>query len=109
VDEQNRPIARHKLFNRPQSSLVLFISPGVSTPKPGEVQADEIYWANMDRERHADPGTDAEGFITFPALIPGTTYRIMGRDKGERVTKKEFIVEAGKTLELGDLVLKREE
>jgi beta-lactamase regulating signal transducer with metallopeptidase domain len=45
--------------------------------------------------------TDAEGRITFAALIPGATYRILNVAGGVR----DFRVEAGQVVELGDVRL----
>jgi hypothetical protein len=42
------------------------------------------------------PESDAQGRITFPALIPGATYRLRGHD--------DFTVKCGETLDLGDVV-----
>jgi protocatechuate 3,4-dioxygenase beta subunit len=109
VDERSKPFARQDLYGRLQSAVVLLVSPGFSSSKEGEIQADEIYWQNMNRERDAEQRTDAEGRITLPALIPGAPYRIVTLEKGRRATKKEFAVEAGKTFDLGDIVLQREE
>jgi hypothetical protein len=61
--------------------------------------ADFVYQANLDWERLGRKlRTDAEGRATFVSLIPGATYRIHDR---------EFIAEAGKTLNLGDIVMEK--
>jgi RNA polymerase sigma factor (sigma-70 family) len=66
--------------------------------------------ANLDRHNYWEgPRADADGRCTFPALIPGVTYRYCRRDEeGYAVADKEFTVEAGKTLDLGDLTIKKE-
>jgi RNA polymerase sigma factor (sigma-70 family) len=51
----------------------------------------------------ATEATDATGKITLPALVPGATYRISSRHDWS-VTVKTFTAEAGKTLDLGDLI-----
>ena len=58
-----------------------------------------IFQANLDWERLGrNLRTDAEGRATFVSLIPGATYRLHGR---------EFIAEAGKTLNLGEVVMEK--
>jgi hypothetical protein len=61
---------------------------------------------------HADPGhygdgprTDAEGRITLPNLVPGATYRISKFDG----KAKDFTVEPGKKLDLGDIAVVKPE
>ena len=43
--------------------------------------------------------------ITFPALVPGATYRVARWEKDTWVPHKEFKVESGKTVDLGDIVI----
>jgi RNA polymerase sigma factor (sigma-70 family) len=50
--------------------------------------------------------SDAQGRITFPSLIPGATYWLMG-NIGLTNLQKEFQVEPGKTLDLGDITIKQ--
>jgi RNA polymerase sigma factor (sigma-70 family) len=109
VDQQNKPLANHNLFHRPRSGLILVLSPNPSAPAPEAAQADAMYWGNLDPKLNLEPTTDAEGRFTIQTLIPGATYRILGFGKVGAETKKEFTVEAGQTLDLGDVVLKPEE
>jgi hypothetical protein len=51
--------------------------------------------------RGAGLDADAEGRLNLPGLIPGATYRIDGVESGPR----EFRVEAGQAVALGDLRL----
>jgi hypothetical protein len=51
--------------------------------------------------RKGGPRTDAEGLLTVPGLIPGAGYRISGVEGGPR----EFRVEAGQAIDLGELRL----
>ena len=53
------------------------------------------------------PKTDGQGRITFPALIPGTTYRLVNGKAGRQKTLKEFSVGSGEQLDLGDVSLDR--
>ena len=55
---------------------------------------------------------DAEGRITLPGLIPGSLYRITDFStvndpaRGAKV-RKEFTVQSGETLDLGDLLIEK--
>ncbi len=64
----------------------------------------------------ADLIADPQGRITFPALIPGATYRItdrttfVARDVGDGPqVRKEFTVGPGEALELGDIRIEKPE
>jgi hypothetical protein len=52
-----------------------------------------------------EPQTDGQGRITFPALIPGATYKITDETKS-RVT---FTVKPGETRDLGDIPFEKSE
>ncbi len=56
-----------------------------------------------------DLETDARGRVTFPALIPGASYRIVDlvQTAGgiEPAVRREFVVGAGEALDLGDLTI----
>ncbi|HEV3258657.1 MAG TPA: sigma-70 family RNA polymerase sigma factor [Gemmataceae bacterium] len=71
--------------------------------------ADQEYVGNLDRVNYWDgPRTDAEGRCTMPALIPGATY-LLGTYEKDGWILKEFTVQAGKTRDLGDVVIKQSE
>ena len=57
--------------------------------------------------------SDAQGRITFPALIPGATYRVYDDSRpnaaGGRQLRKEFIVKPGEAIDLGDIVIEKPE
>jgi hypothetical protein len=64
---------------------------------------DRIWMANADPLHYGTNfQTDAKGAITFRALIAGATYRIVNHDG----KSKDFKVEAGKTVNLKDIVVK---
>jgi RNA polymerase sigma factor (sigma-70 family) len=91
--------------------LHMVITPGAgrfdrSAQDKGLLLCDGNFLANLDRRNYWNgPRADTQGRCTFPALIPGATYRldILENEKRDLVAKKEFTVEAGKTLELGDI------
>jgi hypothetical protein len=112
VDDNGQPIAGHAM------SPDMIITPG--SPKrylnaagdhgKEEFLADSMALVNLDRTNYSDKvKTDAEGHITFPALIPGATYRVARWEKDEWVPHKEFTVESGKTIDLGDIVINKAE
>jgi hypothetical protein len=68
----------------------------------GNAAPDAAWLARFDPPHYGDgPGTDAEGRVTLPALIPGARYGITLGDSKAR----EFTVRAGQTLTLPDLVI----
>jgi hypothetical protein len=72
-----------------------------------ELLADEGSLVNLDRHNYWDRiKTDAKGQVTFPALIPGATYRIRRFENDYFVLHKEFKAESGKTIDLGDITIK---
>ena len=92
-------------------SLKIVATPGAmrysDATQAGELAADEDFVANFDRVNYWNgPVTDAEGRAELPALIPGATYRFLGNIKG-KLTYKDFTVEAGQTIDLGEIVLDR--
>ena len=104
VDRQGKP----KVKYRP--GLQILVSPG---PFRGdrkrnkkEVSSDQDFVANFDREHYWDePVTDEEGRCTFPALIPGATYRIDLMNKLGDWDERDFSVKSGETLRLPDIVV----
>jgi RNA polymerase sigma factor (sigma-70 family) len=92
--------------------LMIMTAPG---PNPSDYQAlqqgalaaNEDHVANLDRVNYASQmRSDARGRCTFPALIPGATYRVQLILSGQLRVYKEFTVEAGKTARLPDMVVK---
>jgi protocatechuate 3,4-dioxygenase beta subunit len=55
--------------------------------------------------------SDPEGRLTFPALIPGATYRVIDystwRDPAGPQVRKEFTIQPGETLDLGDIRIEK--
>jgi RNA polymerase sigma factor (sigma-70 family) len=89
--------------------LEVIVTPGTPrhfAPEKAGVFADAVPLNFLDPMRYNDRHTDDKGQIAFPALIPGATYRITGGyDPKEGFRFKDFKVEAGQRLDLGDLKL----
>jgi len=63
----------------------------------------------LDRHTYDRIESDAQGHITFPALIPGATYQV-NRFYGEfPAPHKEFTAESGKAVDLGDIPIKTDD
>jgi protocatechuate 3,4-dioxygenase beta subunit len=69
---------------------------------------DAVFMTSLDRKRHQNLRTDAQGRVTFATLIPGARFVvIVVTPKGRYVdVHKDFTVEAGKTLDLKDITVK---
>jgi hypothetical protein len=108
VDGDGKPLAGFR------AAPDIVVTPGRSSQygaedtKEGELTADEGSLTNIDRHNYWDKvKTDDQGRIVFPALIPGATYRIGRWEKDRWVPHKEFTVESGKQIDLGDVVRDR--
>ena len=105
VNQHGQPIAGHT------STLDIIITPSKHLYNAevliGELEADRDYVSNTDATNHRPtPTSDAQGRVTFPALIPGATYCVYGNDgSGWGSVKKEFTVKSGETLDLGEILL----
>jgi RNA polymerase sigma factor (sigma-70 family) len=111
VDRDGKPAANYR---------VLFQF--VATPGPpkfsrnkqhqAELTADAEVMGNVDRKHYwHGPTTDGEGRLILPALIPGAMYRIIDRSnqiEGKQV-RKDFTVKPGETLDLGDIVIEKQQ
>jgi hypothetical protein len=88
-------------------TLQLVVSPGPSFDaalRRGTLAA-EVVTVNISigGPKEMPQGTDKQGQVTLRGLIPGATYRLLGP---KREPVKDFTVEAGKTLDLADVVMK---
>jgi RNA polymerase sigma factor (sigma-70 family) len=74
--------------------------------RPGEkdVGPDSDFVANVDRINYTGgggPASDGDGHCTFPALIPGVTYRLFG----PRFKDTDIAARAGETVQGPDIVV----
>lgn len=85
--------------------LDMVVTPGVPRHTHGpELEADEDFIDNFDRETPRQEVTDAEGRMLFSSLVPGGTYRIRTfTPEGKPKVGREFVAEAGKVHDLGDV------
>jgi protocatechuate 3,4-dioxygenase beta subunit len=87
----------------------LVLTPGRSVwdadpTRKKELIADQVSLLTLDQHNYGGKvRTDAEGRVTFPALIPGATYRVTHFEK-PNMTEREFTVAPGKTTDLGEVV-----
>jgi hypothetical protein len=109
LDAKGNPLANF------HARIEVVITPGipfvdVSFNKPGAM-AETTYMSTFDPKRYGNVRSDAKGRITFPTLIPGATYWLIGTGgkRGLFNLNKEFKAEAGKVLDLGDITVKTED
>jgi RNA polymerase sigma factor (sigma-70 family) len=97
-------------------TLTMVITPGpvsATTLPAGLVAAEQADVRAIDTVNYtAGLITDAEGRLTVPVLIPGATYRFVDytmvvRGKTGPQARKEFTVEPGETLDLGDILIEK--
>jgi hypothetical protein len=107
IDSEGNRLAKF----RPRIEMI--VTPGVpeydaDAMLRGELAADVVELYRIDRANYEPgPRTDEQGRITFPALIPGATYRLTGTFGGRRIIVREFTVGTGKTISLGEIVIRR--
>jgi hypothetical protein len=89
-----------------QTTFELVVTPGVGkhdyeAQRKGSLAFDGDFVANLDRQHNWGRKANDMGRISYPALIPGATYRFF-----ITVSEKlEFTAESGKNIELGDIRL----
>ncbi len=112
VGPDGKPVAG---FSKPWL-IAMVVTPGPSNSpkarKSGVLLAHEAPLPAVDPINYEpNPVSDAQGRITFPALIPGASYRIIDRTPfrgpdGPQV-RKDFTVKPGETIELGDIMIEK--
>jgi RNA polymerase sigma factor (sigma-70 family) len=102
LDSQSRPIQNYR--PNPYGFAVLLAHPYSTDSKGGRQKvpaAAEMRLVSFDRRHYPYPDglkSDAQGRITFPALIPGATYQLW-----ERGSKARFKGASGKVVKLADI------
>jgi hypothetical protein len=98
--------------------LEILVTPGphfmtLDKIEQSQLAADSDAVAAVDRKHYENRlVTDSGGRVTFPALIPGATYRITDystvnvEGKGLQ-TRKDFTVKPGETIDLGDVLIEK--
>jgi hypothetical protein len=94
-------------------AMIITPGPGYASRDPADAKlltAEGDLVVRIDPINYAkEPVSDAQGRITFPALIPGASYRIVDRatiQSGARI-RKDFTVKPGETLDLGDILIEK--
>jgi hypothetical protein len=66
--------------------------------------ADEGFVDNFDWINYGmDHTTDKNGVLSLPALVPGATYRMLDERDHKAIVAKEFVSEAGRLHDLGEI------
>jgi hypothetical protein len=105
VNSQGKPLSNY----RPNPyGMALLVQPGFPAgpkqPRAVPADPDRVRLMEVDRRHYLDGlVTNEQGRITLPALIPGATYRISDGVVGG--VKRDFTAEAGKNVELPDMVI----
>jgi RNA polymerase sigma factor (sigma-70 family) len=105
VGEDGKPVVNLR------ASLEVVLTPGVpfvdAVKNPGPT-ADTADMFVLERTRRGTLRSDAQGRISFSNLIPGATFVMIGRRPtgGLFNLNKDFKAEAGRTLDLGNIVVK---
>jgi hypothetical protein len=107
VDSAGKPVTAY-----PWRRIAMVVTPAArrsGSDQPGNLIADAGALSAIDPINYGNgPVSDAEGRITFPALIPGATYRIVnGPRGGPALSRRKFTVKPGETVDLGDFVIEK--
>jgi hypothetical protein len=104
VDADGKPLANIRCH------IDVVITPGVpwtETIRQKGMVAETAFLSSLDRKGHENLRSDARGRVTLPTLIPGATHQLLVSPAGRgMVYLKQFKVEAGKSLDLGNLPVK---
>lgn len=107
IDEKGEPVPGNYGWTE------MVVTPGASkfdraAAERGELAADADFIANIDRANNPFDAGDDDGRRRLIALIPGATYRVMGKRGGEICVVKEFKVKANERVDLGDITVEKE-
>jgi RNA polymerase sigma factor (sigma-70 family) len=104
LDAKGKPLANL------DTHLDLALNDGISffdSLNSDKVITDVAFLSSLDPKRYEDLRTDAEGRVTWPTLIPGARIMLIVKTPQGRYVdvRKDFTVEAGKTLDLKDITV----
>jgi hypothetical protein len=102
LDKKGKPLVNLQVIPE------FVLTPGGSFAADGRgktLLADTAFMSTLGPDRFNDLCTDAQGRVILPGLIPKATYRlaVQAPNRGLYPFTKEFKVQAGQTLHLGDL------
>jgi hypothetical protein len=109
VDSDGNPVADH------YPTIHIVVTPGVykydsDSFRVGKLAADSDFISNVDRTNYPDmPKSDKNGELLLPVLIPGATYQLLDYNNPISKVTETFKVQAGETLDLGDVLVERQE
>ncbi len=112
VDATGKPVAGY----RDPYLIGMIATPGpdrlgADPSDKDRLAADQDYLSRMDPNHYSELATEFDGRITFPALIPGATYRIYDRTaqngNNTRVVRVEFVATSGDPIALGDILIEK--
>jgi protocatechuate 3,4-dioxygenase beta subunit len=112
VDPEGNPVAGYSGL----PLIMMTVTPGLPRSRAqagaGQFFADETPLSYLDPVNYEkEPVSDPEGRITLPVLIPGAAYRFIdystARDPAGPQVRKEFTVQPGETLDLGDIRIEK--
>ncbi len=114
VNTKGEPLAAY----RDPFLISMLVTPGPDGFSKEAADLDQLsavgdYLSRVDPDHYHDLVADGQGRVTFPALIPGATYRVTDMttrdDAGGRKTRKLFVASAGETIDLGDVLIEKPE
>ena len=106
VDSDGKPLSKSYAL-----SLNMVVRPGITkyniqAGRRGEVMGDELIYDNIAKDIYKGLlKTDDHGKITYPALIPGATYRFIDFKDGEPTIAKEFVAQSSEEFDMGKIVV----
>jgi RNA polymerase sigma factor (sigma-70 family) len=105
LDPQGNPMKARVIW---KFVFLKFVVTPASGPLEAAIEFEDNLVSRKERVARKSAKTDTEGRFTYPGLIPGATYQLSVLDpKVGEVLKREFRVEAGKTIDLRDVSVPR--
>ena len=103
VDPKGRPVAGY----RSDRMIFMIVRPESNPAAANSLRAESDLLGRIDPINYAKPPvSDAQGRISFPALIPGASYQIVHSPTGPEA-RKSVTVKPGEALDLGDILIEK--